>query len=92
MPALGFWSLFKYPNRCDEISRCRWATSEFPKCQQRITTLAININLNSYIENIKIEIVNTTNIHTFSKEHYKDNKYDKKLLTECHVSKKRKSY
>ena len=35
MPALGFWSLIKYPNKCDGIPRCRWAGSEFPKCQQK---------------------------------------------------------
>ena len=34
MPALGFRTLFDYPNRCDGISSCRWASSEFPKCPQ----------------------------------------------------------
>ena len=28
----GFRPLFKYPNRCDGISTCGWASSEFPKC------------------------------------------------------------
>ena len=28
----GFRPLFKYPYRCDEISTCGWASSEFPKC------------------------------------------------------------
>ena len=28
MPALEFRSLFEYPNRCDGMSRCRWASTE----------------------------------------------------------------
>ena len=35
MRALGFRPLFQYPNRCDGISRHKWADSEFPKCRQR---------------------------------------------------------
>ena len=44
-----------------------------------------------YLENIKNGTKALQAFHTFSKEHYK-NKKDKNLLTECHTSKKRKSY
>ena len=54
MSALGFQPLFEYPNRCDGTSMSRWASSEFPICRQRNHySLAININLNTYMENIK---------------------------------------
>ena len=40
-----------------------------------IATLAININLNSYIENIKNRTLKTLQtFHNFSKEHYKHDK------------------
>ena len=53
MLSLGFWPLFEYPNRCDRISSCWWANSEISNVDKGVTTLAMNINLNSYMENIK---------------------------------------
>ena len=53
MPALGFWPLFEYANRCDVVSRCKWASSEFSNVDKIIITLAMNINLISYMENNK---------------------------------------
>ena len=48
-----------------------------------ITTLAINLNLNSYIENIKNRVLLTLQkFYTFSKERYKHNKWNKNLLTD----------
>ena len=35
IPALGIGPLFKYLKRYDGISRCTWASSDFPKCRQR---------------------------------------------------------
>ena len=41
---------------------------------KRITTLGINLDLNSYIENIKNKTLQTLkSFHTFSKEYYKHN-------------------
>ena len=52
MSALGFWPLFEYHNRCDEIARCRWARSKFPKCRQR-NQYSCYENINSYMESIE---------------------------------------
>ena len=63
-----------------------------PNVNKGITALGININLNSYIENIKNKILWTLQtFHTISREHYK-HKQDKKLEAQCHASKKKKSY
>ena len=41
---------------------------------KRITTLGINLHLNSYIENIKNKTLQTLkSFHNFSKEYYKHN-------------------
>ena len=61
-----------------------------PNVNKGITALGININLNSYIENIKKKILWTfQTFHTISREHYK-HKQDKKLEAQCHASKKKK--
>ena len=52
-------------------------------------TLAINLNPNSYMENIKNRTLQTLKtFRTFSKEHYKHNNDDKKLLTVSCVKEK----
>ena len=55
-----------------------------------MATPAMNINLHSYMENIKNRTLETLQtFYNFSKEHYKHNNQDKKtLLAECHVSEK----
>ena len=78
IPALGFRPLLEYRNRCDGISRCRWASSEFPKCRQR----------NHYsCYKFKSQFLHGKYLtfHSFSKEHYKHNNQDKKLRKECHA-------
>ena len=58
-----------------------------------ITSIAVNIILSSsteIIENRTSKMLQT--LTASSKEHYKHNKQDKKLLRECHTSRKRKSY
>ena len=43
-----------------------------PNVDKGITTLAMNINLNSYMENIKNRTLQTLQtVYNFSKEHYK---------------------
>ena len=60
-----------------------------PNINKGITTLAINLNPNSYMENIKKGTLQTLKtLHTFSKEHYKHNNEDKKLLTVSCVKEK----
>ena len=94
MPGLGFRPLFGYPNKCDGISRCWWSVVNSPNVDKGITTLAININFNSCMENLS---------KNFSKEHCNNSNQDKKtagrmsclkeknLLTNFHVSKKGKT-
>ena len=58
-----------------------------------ITSIAVNIILSSsteIIENRTSKMLQT--LTAFSKEHCRHNKQDKKLLRECHMSRKRKSY
>ena len=50
--------MMEYPGRGDPLVNS-------PNVDKGITALAINISLNSYIENIEKKY------HTFSKEHYK---------------------
>ena len=46
-----------------------------PSVGKGITNLVINLNLNSYMENIKNRTLETLKtFHTFSKEHYKHNR------------------
>ena len=52
MPTLGFGPLFNYPKRCDGIFTGS-PVVDFPNVKKGITVLVININLNSYTENIK---------------------------------------
>ena len=46
-----------------------------PSVDKGITTLAVNINLNSYMENIKKRTLKAlATFQTFSKKHYKHNR------------------
>ena len=78
MPGLGFWPLFEYPRRCDEIISAVGSVVNSPNVNKGITAHAININLgsyNSYIENFKTRALEKLKtFHTSSKEHYNHNK------------------
>ena len=53
MPALWFRPLFEDPNRCDGISSSGGPVVSSLNVDKEMATPAMNINLNSYMENIK---------------------------------------